>query len=249
MSIQSEITRLNSLKNTLTTWANAEGVNTETSPALASLVNSITSLSLVNIGNITSDFSIGNTADGVYIINQGVTVDGKHTIQNNTIGIVFSYGNYKELLTYEGNVEWLDDNRPVFKQYRYDTTASTITSSSSADIFDTLSYSDMQPTDITISGLPSGSTYDCKYYLPLNLVFCRIYVTGKAFAKGTRHIVGTVEEGYRPANRTALATESLQDYSEELRASITSAGEIGFVSSIAKESGDDMYISGWWIVS
>lgn len=248
MSIQSEITRLNSLKTTLTAWANEEGVTSETSPALATLINSITSLSLVDIGSITSDFSMGNVADGIYIIKKGVAFDNGNTIQNDTIGVFTSYDTYKTLLTFESHISWLSDNRPVFVRYKYDTTTSAITSSSSADIFDTLSYSDMQPIDITINDLPSGSNYDCKYYLPLNLVFCRIYLTGKTISKGTRTTIGTVEEGYAPSARTALATETLQDYAEEFRGNITSSGKITVVSSIAKATGDDMYISGWWIV-
>ena len=104
----------------------------------------------------------------------------------------------------------------------------------------------LKRVDITINGLPSGSTYKAFYFPKLSMCFCAIYLTGKSFATGERHTIGTVASEYRPARRTALAMDGLQDYAEVLKASITSTGEISFTTSADKVSSDDMYISGCW---
>lgn len=110
-------------------------------------------------------------------------------------------------------------------------------------------YKDVSLVPITISGLPSGSGYECYYIPALKMVWCSIYLTGKSYTASTRHTIGTIPSGYRPTRRTALATDSLQDYTYVLRAHVTSDGTIAFISEMAKEDTDDMYISGSWVVS
>lgn len=105
------------------------------------------------------------------------------------------------------------------------------------------------PISVPLSLLNSSCTGGCLYYPILNLCFVRLYVTGEAFATGSRHIVVTIPEEYRPQFRTALAIDGLQDVSSSLRANINTDGTIGFVTGAAKESGDDMYISGVWNVA
>lgn len=101
------------------------------------------------------------------------------------------------------------------------------------------------PIELANSNFSGG----CNYYPALGLCYCRLYITGKAFTTGTRHIVATIPEPYQPSFRIALSIDGLQDYSSDLRASISSSGEIGFVTASAKASGDDIYIAGVWYVS
>lgn len=102
-----------------------------------------------------------------------------------------------------------------------------------------------------VSTLLEGTNFTggCRYYKSLGLCYCRIYVTGKSLATGSRHLIATVDADYAPGFRTALAVDGLQDYSGVLKASIEPNGEIGLITSVAKESGDDIYISGVWYVA
>lgn len=101
---------------------------------------------------------------------------------------------------------------------------------------------------ITLTGVPSGSSYNCYYYPLLGICLLRMFISGKAFTAGTRHIVGVAPEAYKPSSRHALAMDGLQDYAGVLKANITITGEIGFTTSVAKESSDDTYITGFWFV-
>ena len=136
----------------------------------------------------------------------------------------------------------------MFIKYTYDTTMSTITTVRATNIHDCVTSSQLEPKVIELSGVNSSGSYECLYYSAINKVWFAMYVTGSAYAAGSRHVVATVPEFYRPARRTALAIDGLQDYSGVLKASINGDGEIGFTTSVAKASGDDMYISGWWHV-
>lgn len=107
----------------------------------------------------------------------------------------------------------------------------------------------LDAVSVNLTGLPSGSDYHCIYFPMLGMCFCRIYLTGSAYATGSRHTIATVPEDYRPGNRTSLATDGLQDYTGVLKASVNSDGQIGLVTTVAKESADDIYISGWWLVN
>lgn len=102
------------------------------------------------------------------------------------------------------------------------------------------------PIELETDGV---SSYECYYIPAIEMVFCSFYVTGKTFATGTRHIIATIPEGYRPNRRTALAMDGLQDSASATKASVSTAGEIGFTTSAAKESGDDLYIAGCWTIT
>lgn len=105
----------------------------------------------------------------------------------------------------------------------------------------------LERVPVSLTGLPSGSSGEC-YYLPfVKMCFLTLYITGKALTANTSYVVGTINE-YLPSRRCALATFGLQDYAGHMKASITTAGEIQFLTSVAKESGDDQYISGFWFV-
>lgn len=102
--------------------------------------------------------------------------------------------------------------------------------------------------EIPLSGLSTGSTYECLYFPATKMVWCSIYLTGKALTANTRATIATVPEGYRASRRVALAVDGLQDTAGVLKASTTADGTISILSSVAKESADDQYISGWWRV-
>lgn len=104
------------------------------------------------------------------------------------------------------------------------------------------------PTEITLESVVGTSSYECYYYPATNMVWLSMYVTGTAITAGTRLTVANVPEGYRPSRRTALATDELQDPTGNIKASITSGGEITLLTGVAKSSSDDQYISGWWYV-
>lgn len=104
------------------------------------------------------------------------------------------------------------------------------------------------PTEITLESVVGTSSYECYYYPATNMVWLSMYVTGTAITAGTRLTVANVPEGYRPSRRTALATDELQDPTGNIKASITSGGEITLLTSVAKSSSDDQYISGCWFV-
>lgn len=92
------------------------------------------------------------------------------------------------------------------------------------------------------------SSYECYYIPATGMIWCSLYITGKAFTTGTRHVVATAPEAYRPSRRVALAMDGLQDYASATKSSISSSGEIGFTTSVAKEAADDLYISGFWFI-
>lgn len=149
----------------------------------------------------------------------------------------------EEYLSINGELCIKDEEVPCFKEVESNTTSRTV------QLYDSNMksvYPLQEKVPITISGLPNGSTYACFYIPSLSMCWCAIYLTGKSFATGERHTIGTVASEYRPARRTALAMDGLQDYAEVLKASITSTGEISFTTSADKVSSDDMYISGCW---
>ena len=101
---------------------------------------------------------------------------------------------------------------------------------------------------IELTGVNSSSNYDCFYFPATGMVWFSMYSTGLTTTASSRTTVATVPEGYRPSRRTALATDELQDATANIKASVTSAGEITLLTGVAKASGDDQYISGWWYV-
>ena len=105
----------------------------------------------------------------------------------------------------------------------------------------------IQRTAVTISGLPSGSSYSCYYYPFLGICFLRLYLTGKAIAAKTTTTIGTVESGYRANARHALALMPSQNPISDTWAWTTSDGTISFYSQVAKVSTDDIYITGFWL--
>lgn len=138
-----------------------------------------------------------------------------------------------------------DEEVPCFKEVENNTTSRTV------QLYDSNMnnvYPLQEKVPITISGLPSGSTYTCFYIPSLNMCWCAMYITGKAFATGSRHVIGSIDSQYAPARRTALAIDGLQDYAQSLKANIAGGGDITMVTGSAKEINDDMYISGWWLV-
>lgn len=103
-------------------------------------------------------------------------------------------------------------------------------------------------TAVTISGLPSGSAYTCYYYPAFKICFLRLYLTGSAYSAATTVTVGTVASGYRPSATYALAISVAQDAAKKHQASINSSGQVRFFPEVAKDSTDDMYITGFWYV-
>ena len=101
---------------------------------------------------------------------------------------------------------------------------------------------------VTLSGVNSSSSYECFYFPSTGMVWLAMYSTGLTTIASSRTTIATVPEGYRPSRRTTLATDELQDPTANIKASITSAGEITLLTGVAKASGDDQYISGWWYV-
>lgn len=142
--------------------------------------------------------------------------------------------------TYESNEKTINVGKATWTEYkdRVDFEKLTV---KGKDVF--------TPISVPLSLLNSSCTGGCLYYPIINLCFVRLYVTGETFATGSRHNVVTIPEEYRPQFRTALAIDGLQDVSSSLRANINTDGTIGFVTGAAKESGDDMYISGVWNVA
>ena len=103
-------------------------------------------------------------------------------------------------------------------------------------------------TAVTISGLPSRSSYTCYYYPAFKICFLRLYLTGSAYSAATTVTVGTVASGYRPPSTHALAISVAQDAAKKHQSSINSSGQIRFFTEVAKESANDMYITGFWFV-
>ena len=101
---------------------------------------------------------------------------------------------------------------------------------------------------IELTGVNSSSSYDCYYFPATGMVWFSMYLTGLTTTASSRTTVATVPEGYRPSRRTALATDELQDATANIKATVTSAGEITLLTGVAKSSSDDQYISGWWYV-
>lgn len=105
------------------------------------------------------------------------------------------------------------------------------------------------PVEVSITFEDNNYSGGCVYYPVLRLCYIRLYITGKAFATGSRHIVANIPDGYRPISRVALPIDGLQDYSGSMKASIDSSGDISFITGAAKESADDIYIAGVWFVA
>lgn len=100
----------------------------------------------------------------------------------------------------------------------------------------------------------NGGSGHCYYYPALGMCFLRLYVTGTAIAANTEVTVCTIPEAYRPTSLAALAVAHLQDYTAQHQAYLLSSsnanhpGAVRFISSVAKEAADDIYITGWWYI-
>lgn len=103
-------------------------------------------------------------------------------------------------------------------------------------------------TAVTISGLASGSGYECYYYPDLSICLLRLYYTGKAISAKTVTTLGTVPSGYRPSAIHSFAVYKAQSPVNDMQAQINSSGQIRLYSEVAKVTTDDMYITGFWFV-
>lgn len=103
-------------------------------------------------------------------------------------------------------------------------------------------------TAVTISGLPSGSGYECYHYPDLGICLLRLYYTGKAISAKTATTLGTVPSGYRPPAIHSFAVYKAQSATNDMQAQINSSGQIRLYSEVAKKATDDMYITGFWFV-
>lgn len=103
-------------------------------------------------------------------------------------------------------------------------------------------------TDVSISGLASGSGCDCYYYPDLGICLLRLYYTGKAIPAKTLTTLGTVPSGYRPSTIHSFAVYKAQSATSDIQAQINSNGQIRLYSEVAKTVTDDMYITGFWFV-
>ena len=103
-------------------------------------------------------------------------------------------------------------------------------------------------TAVSISGLASGSGYDCYYYPDLGICLLRLYYTGKAISAKTLTTLGTVPSSYRPSTIHSFAVYKAQSATNDMQAQINSSGQIRLYSAVAKTATDDMYITGFWFV-
>ena len=214
-------------------------------------IKTINNQSLLGSGNITISSGSGGTSDYNSLENipsiNNVTLVGNKTL--NDLGIQ-AKGNYALSSDIPTKTSELTNDSGFLTQHQdISGKQDKLTAGDNIIIENNVISAITERINVLIEFENSNYSGGCLYYPATGLCFIRLYITGKAFATGSRHIVATIPEIYRPNNRTALSIEGLQDYSGILKASIDSTGEIGFTTSVAKESGDDIYISGVWYAS
>lgn len=229
-------------------------------------IKTINGYSLLGSGNITIEGGGGGTG-GTYNYSE---LNNKPTINNvelngnkTTADLNISYNDLKNKPTIPTKTSQLTNDSDFTTASAVSTQINTIQTQVTnidtrvTDMGEQISEQafEVQQIQTSIARVPvtletnGVSSYECYYIPAIEMVFCSFYVTGKTFATGTRHIIATIPEGYRPNRRTALAMDGLQDLASIAKASVSTAGEIGFTTSAAKESGDDLYIAGCWTIT
>ena len=100
---------------------------------------------------------------------------------------------------------------------------------------------------VSITGLPSSSTYVCYYYAFLGMGFLKLYYTGKAISAKTATTLGTLS-AHRPTAIYPCSVYKAQSATSDIQAQIYSNGQIRVYSEVAKTADDDIYIEGFWFV-
>ena len=235
------------VQNTVHTVYRYKKGNSDTFTEWIEVTPTIDENSITFVGQIGSEDNpiLLTTEDAIFEV-QIYDELGEDTISNLIVPkskSMFDWG--ENYFSWNGELCINDEEVPCFKEVETESTSRTV------QLYDSNMnnvYPLQEKVPITISGLPSGSTYTCFYIPSLNMCWCAMYITGKAFATGSRHVIGSIDSQYAPARRTALAIDGLQDYAEVLKASIASGGDITMVTGSAKATADDMYISGWWLI-